>query len=152
MRRYLTHLVFRPWWRLSRGMTLGVRGIVVREPGEVLLVKHSYVPGWYLPGGGVERGETVLDALGRELEEEGGIRLSGAPRLHGVFCNNAEHRGDHVVAFIVREWSQERIMTSTMEILAAEFFPADGLPAGSTPATRRRIAEVFEGAPSTPYW
>lgn len=152
MRRYLTHLVFRPWWRLSRGMTLGVRGIVVGDPQHVLLVKHSYVPGWYLPGGGVERGETVLDALGRELDEEGGIHLTGAPRLHGVFCNNAEHRGDHVVAFVVRDWSQARPVVPTMEIIAAEFFPADALPDGTTPATRRRVAEVFLGAATTAYW
>ncbi|WP_245499583.1 NUDIX domain-containing protein [Tepidamorphus gemmatus] len=148
----LTHLVFRPWWRLSRGMTLGVRGIVIRDPQQVLLVRHSYVPGWYLPGGGVERGETVFDALGRELDEEGGVQLTGVPQLHGIFCNDAEHRGDHVVAFLVRDWSQARTVSANLEIVAAEFFPADALPDGTTPATRRRVAEVFQGAATSPYW
>ena len=66
-------------WRLSRGLTLGVRAVVIDAAGKVFLVRHSYVSGWHLPGGGVERGETLRDALERELIEEGNIRLVDAP-------------------------------------------------------------------------
>ena len=71
------------YWRLSRGLTLGVRGLVIDPQGRVFLVKHSYIPGWHLPGGGVEPGETVLDALARELKEEGNIELLERPRCTG---------------------------------------------------------------------
>ena len=75
------------YWRFSRGMTLGVRALVIDGEGRVFLVKHSYVSGWHLPGGGVEAGETLLDALARELREEGNIELTAPPALHGVFFN-----------------------------------------------------------------
>src|SRR5947207_1013985 len=84
------------YWRFARGLTLGVRALVVDETGRIFLVKHSYVSGWHLPGGGVEPGETVLAALTRELAEEGNIVPTAPPRLHGVFFNDRASRRDHV--------------------------------------------------------
>src|SRR4051812_25769297 len=95
------------YWRFARGMTLGVRAVVIDGQDRVFLVKHSYVAGWHLPGGGVETGETVQEALGRELVEEGGITALGEPVLHGVFFNARISRRDHVVVFVVREFTQE---------------------------------------------
>src|SRR6516225_10524765 len=80
MRRAL-HL----YWRFARGMTLGVRAVVLDGENRVFLVLHSYVAGWHLPGGGVEVGESILDGLKRELWEEGRIELVGQPALHGIF-------------------------------------------------------------------
>ncbi|MEJ8572265.1 NUDIX domain-containing protein [Microbaculum marinum] len=151
MRRLIRKLVFRPWWRLSRGLTLGVRGVVAGEQG-VLLVRHSYVSGWHLPGGGVERGETMLAALGRELREEGNVVLQGPPRLHGVFSNHTYFPGDHVAVFVVDEWRQDGPTSRNSEILEAAFFPLSELPEGATPATRRRLAEIFDGAETSEHW
>ena len=101
--RPLVHL----YWRFTRAATLGARAMVIDGQGRVFLVKHSYVDGWHLPGGGVETGETLRTALARELAEEGNIRLAGEPKLHGLFFNNRESRRDHVALYIVRDFVQE---------------------------------------------
>src|SRR5438067_13880107 len=87
--------VFHTYWRFARGMTLGVRAIVIDPRGRVFLIKHSYVSGWHLPGGGVEPGETIQDALARELLEEGGLSPLEPPALHGSFFNGRVSRPDH---------------------------------------------------------
>ncbi|AMJ60878.1 NUDIX domain-containing protein [Bosea sp. PAMC 26642] len=136
--RRLFHLYF----RLSRGMTLGVRGAVLNEAGQVFLVRHTYVAGWHLPGGGVEVGETLEDALAKELREEGLIRLTGPAMLHGVFFNRKMSRRDHVAVFVVRAFVVDGIKQADREIAEAGWFSLDDLPEGTTGATRRRLDEV----------
>lgn len=140
------------YWRFARGMTLGVRGLVLDGAGRILLVQHSYVRGWHLPGGGVEPGETLLHALTRELAEEGNIRLIGAPRLHGVFFNRRASKRDHVAVYVVDDFRQDGPFTPNREISHASFFALDGLPNDTTAGTRARIAEVLGGAPISPHW
>jgi ADP-ribose pyrophosphatase YjhB (NUDIX family) len=140
------------YWRFARGMTLGVRAIVVNESGQVFLVEHSYVTGWHLPGGGVETGETLRAALGRELMEEGGITLLGEPALHGLFHNARASRRDHVAVFVVRAFRQDGGPRHPREIIGHGFFSPGALPAGTTRGTRARLAEVLEGAPIPQHW
>ncbi len=136
----------------QRPMTLGVRGLVIDAQQRILLVRHSYTPGLYLPGGGVEKGETLHEALARELEEEGNISLSGAPSLHGVYLNRRASSRDHVALFVVRDFRQTGPRLPDREIIEAGFFSADALPDDATAATRARIAEVLRGGPPSPYW
>jgi ADP-ribose pyrophosphatase YjhB (NUDIX family) len=133
-------------------MTLGVRGLVIDGAGRILLVRHSYVRGWHLPGGGVEPGETLHEALVRELAEEGNIRLTGAPRLHGIFFNRRASRRDHVAVYIVDDFEQDGPFKPTAEISVASFFALDALPNDTTAGTRARIAEVLGGAPVSRHW
>jgi ADP-ribose pyrophosphatase YjhB (NUDIX family) len=133
-------------------MTLGVRGVVLDNENRVFLVKHSYVAGWHLPGGGVEVGETFADALQRELAEEGRIDLIGEPVLHGVFLNKHVSRRDHVAVYLVRQFRQDRPPEPNHEIIACGFFDTARLPAETTPGTRLRIAEVLEGRPANSTW
>jgi 8-oxo-dGTP pyrophosphatase MutT (NUDIX family) len=144
--------VFHLYWRLVRSMTLGVRAVVLDGDDKVFLVKHSYVTGWYLPGGGVEVGETLLDALYRELMEEGRIEPLGEPVLHGVFFNGHVSRRDHVAVYIIRHFRQDRLPEPNREIVACGFFDAGALPAETTPGTRLRIAEVLDGKAPTATW
>ena len=140
------------YWRFARGLTLGVRGVVLDGSGRVFLVKHSYVDGWHLPGGGVEPGETVRDALERELVEEGNIRLVGAPALHGIFYNPAGSRRDHIAVFVVKSFRQEPPPQPGREIIEHGFFAPRALPADTTLGTRRRLAEVLDGVAVSERW
>jgi ADP-ribose pyrophosphatase YjhB (NUDIX family) len=140
------------YWRFARGMTLGVRAIVIDPQGRVFLVKHSYVEGWHLPGGGVEWRETLQDALGRELLEEGNITLRSAPILHGFYFNATASVRDHVALFIVRDFEQRQAPIPDREILEHGFFSADALPSDTTAGTRRRIREVFQNEPVSERW
>src|SRR5215470_17466312 len=123
------------YWRFSRGITLGVRAIVINSEGHVFLVKHSYVNGWHLPGGGVEPGETLFCALERELAEEGNIAITAQPLLHGMFFNAHVSRRDHVALFVVRDFRQPSAPVPNHEIVAAGFFAIEALPDDTTAGT-----------------
>jgi ADP-ribose pyrophosphatase YjhB (NUDIX family) len=140
------------YWRFARAMTLGVRALVIDARGRIFLVKHSYIVGWHLPGGGVETGETLREALARELREEGNIELTGPPHLHGMFFNKRVSRRDHVALFVVREFRQSAMPKPNREIIAHGYFTLDALPNDTSAATRARIAEVLGGAPVSELW
>lgn len=149
LRARLFHLYF----LLRRPMTLGVRGLVHdRQANSVLLIRHTYVPGWQLPGGGVEIGETMLEALERELLEEGNIEFTAPPVLKSMHFNRQSSRRDHVGLYLIESFRQVTPKLPDREIAEAGFFPLNALPATTTPATLRRIAEVFDGAPPSPDW
>ncbi|MFZ0068911.1 MAG: NUDIX domain-containing protein [Pseudolabrys sp.] len=140
------------YWRFSRAATLGTRGMVIDGAGRVFLIKHTYVDGWHLPGGGVETGETLLEALTRELAEEGNIQLGAAPQLYSVYFNRRTSRRDHVALFIVRDFRQDGNPKPNHEIAEHAFFPIDALPEDASRATRARVAEVFGGAAISELW
>jgi len=140
------------YWRFARGLTLGVRGLVIDDERGIFLVQHTYVRGWHLPGGGVEPGETLLTALARELSEEGNLELTGPPQLHGMFFNARISRRDHVACFIVRSFVQSAPPPPNREIAASGFFALDDLPGDTGAGTRARIAEVLLGAPVSERW
>lgn len=140
------------YWRFARGMTLGVRAMVIDDKERVFLVKHTYVAGWHLPGGGVEVGETVADALKREVWEEGQIEITGPSALHGIFFNRRISRRDHVALYIVRSFRQQGQPEPNREIVACGFYAVDALPPDTTRGTRARISEVFEKAPISSDW
>ncbi len=138
--------------RLARGMTLGVRAVLLKDD-QVVLVKHSYVPGWSFPGGGVEAGESLGEALEREIREEAGAVLTGAPQLFAIYRNGRMHRGDHVALYVCRDWSCPQMpRLPNLEIVACEIFPLADLPADTTPATLARLREVMDGEPAASDW
>lgn len=144
------------YFRFARGLTLGVRGAAIDEGGRVCLVRHTYTAGWHLPGGGVERGETALEALRRELREEALIEIAPgreeAPRLHGVFLNARASRRDHVLVYVVGEFRCLGPRPPDREIAEARFFPLDDLPAGVSRGTRARLDEIAGRLPVAEWW
>jgi 8-oxo-dGTP pyrophosphatase MutT (NUDIX family) len=140
------------YWRFARAMTLGVRALVIDDHGRIFLIKHSYISGWHLPGGGVEAGETLRQALARELREEGNIELTGPPQFQGMFFNIRVSRRDHVALFVVRAFFQPAMPKPNHEIVGHGFFALDALPNDTSAATRARIAEVLGGAAVSELW
>lgn len=143
---------FHAYFLVVRGMTLGVRAVVLDADDRVFLVRHSYVSGWHLPGGGVDFGETMDQAMRRELKEEGDIDLTGAAALHGIFLNSHVSRRDHVAVYVVRQFRQDCLPEPNREIVESGFFAITALPEGTTRGTRLRIAEVLDGRPLIATW
>ncbi len=138
--------------RFTRGMTLGVRGMVIDQENRIFLVRHSYVRGWHMPGGGVEPGESLEEALAKELREEGNLEIRSEPVLIGIYLNQAASRRDHVAVFLIRDFAQTAPHVPDREIVETGFFPLDALPSETTQATRRRILEALSGEKRSPFW
>ncbi len=149
--KLLSRLVLQPYHRQARGMTLGTRTAVFDTAGQILLVRHTYAAGWLLPGGGVERGETIFQSAIRELREEAGVIAGVEPTLHGICLNDEAFPGDHVAVLSLRRFKREAFQPNA-EIAAAEFFALADLPHDATSGTRRRIGEIVEGRTIAPHW
>src|SRR4051794_22926782 len=142
----------RRFWCFQNRVTIGVRALVIDDCGRIFLVKHSYASGWHLPGGGVEVGESITDALIRELAEEGNIEPTASPVLHGVFFNSRVSRRDHVVVFVLRDFRQTAQPAPGLEIIAHGFFALGDLPNDTAAPTRARINEILCGAAISDRW
>ena len=148
----LTHRLMHSWFLVSRPMTLGARAIVLDRTDRVLLVRHTYVEGWHLPGGGVEPGETAIDCVRREVREEGNVEIAGEVVLHGFYHNQGASRRDHVALYVCRVERHLGPKVPDREIAAADFFATDSLPDTVADGTRRRLEEWRSGARPAPRW
>lgn len=135
---FLGQIAFR---RLLRPVTLGVRVLLISE-GRVVLVEHTYRPGWFLPGGGLKRGETLEAAARREAREETGATI-GELKLLGLYSNFREAPSDHIAVFACDDFTLHAV--DDPEIARVQAFPVDDLPDGLSPGTSRRIAEYLSG-------
>jgi ADP-ribose pyrophosphatase YjhB (NUDIX family) len=141
-----------PYWRMIRGMTLGVQGVITRDGREVLLVRHGYRPGWHFPGGGVEWHETLIEALAREVKEETGVIVKGEPRLHGMFANFQAAPCDHIALYIIDDWDYGDAPAATFEIQEQRFFPLAALPDDMVAGARRRLGEIYKSHAIGQHW
>ncbi len=144
-------MVMKPALRMTRGMTLGSRVAVIDDRQRFLLVKPTYLKGWILPGGGVERGETCLAAALRELEEEAAVVPESALEFRGIHSNHVNFPGDHLLFYVCRKFEQRPFKTN-LEIAAAEFFDAENLPDIVDGGSRRRVQELVSGTEPSLEW
>ena len=140
------------YFALSRGMTMGVRAACFDEAGRLFLVRHSYVPGWHLPGGGIERGETALEALAKEMREEGNLVPGAPPRLVHVYFNRQTSRRDHVLLYRCEGVTQSAPRLKDREIVEAGVFALDARPAATTAAPPRRRGELAGRGAGGGFW
>lgn len=145
---YLLHLIF----RFTRPVTLGVRVVVQNNEKQVLLVRHTYIDGWYLPGGGVEKGDTAAQTAEKELFEETGITCLSQPELLSIYANRRVTKRDHVLLYKIENWEQTKEFVPNFEIKEVGFFALDALPPNTTQSTKDRLAEIFEGKAISQIW
>ncbi|WP_348063315.1 NUDIX domain-containing protein [Devosia sp.] len=135
-----------------RRMTFGARVMLV-EGDKVFLIRHTYVPGWQFPGGGVEPAETAEYAAAREVLEETGYRVVGAMELFGLYHNTSPVTDrDHVAFFVSHKFEKAFEFRANREIAEAGWFDRRQLPEKVTPATSQRIDEYFDGAAKRDVW
>jgi ADP-ribose pyrophosphatase YjhB (NUDIX family) len=151
----LLHRAAHLYWRVWKPRTLGVRAVVLDEKDRVALVRHTYTDQWYLPGGGVKKGESFETALHRELKEEVALFNARIERVLGVYHSRRDSKDDHIVIFAVRvddRAAQDLRPADPMEIEDVRWFAMDGMPAEASPATRRRVAEYQAGIVGLGAW
>ncbi len=147
----LIYRLLRAWQGLARPLTVGVRALVVDDQGRVLLIRHSYCPGWHLPGGRVNKGETAAAAAIRELSEETGLKTQVLPRLLGLYGRFRHGGSDHVAVYVVEYWTGT-LQPDGLEVAEAGFFALGHLPEGTSQPTLRRLRE-YRGLAVTPeHW
>lgn len=141
------------WWRVRRPRTFGARAVLVDPAGRIALVRHHYIDGWYLPGGGIAKRESAAAAIRRELLEEVGLSDVRLVRVLGVYHNVAQSKDDHVVVFVAQtDFPEGLIAADRREIAEVGWVDASSLPEDTSPATRRRIAEYHAGEQGFGTW
>lgn len=137
---------------VRRRMTLGSR-VAIFDGDRVLLLRHTYIPDWHFPGGGVEPGETAAESGAREMVEETGFEATAPLQLFGFFHNvNDATVRDHVALFVCRDVREVKPFRPNHEIAAIGWFGPGELPADTDPGTARRVAEILSGAEPAPRW
>ncbi len=141
MKKLLMTLAFKAMqikWRLLRPVTLGVRILLVHDH-QVVLIKHTYLPGWHLPGGKVDRGETLAQAAAREANEEVGAELTDEPKLLEVITTFTDGKSDHAALYFSNSFTLNGARDS-WEIEKIELFSLDQLPVASSRMTKKAVA------------
>ena len=131
------YLGFRIYCFLFRPIRMGVRVMMIQD-GKVWLVRQTYVPGWFMPGGGLKKGESLEEAARREAREETGAEL-GKVTLVGVYSNFTEWKSDHNILFFCSDFEFKG--KPDAEIAELRPFDLNDLPADLWPGHLRRLEE-----------
>lgn len=131
----------RIYWKIFHPITLGVRLMLIKND-EIVLVRHTYREGWYLPGGGLKRKETFQDGARREAQEEAGAGL-GELQFWGIYSNLIGDTSDHEAVMLCASF--ELNGKSDHEIAECRAFPLDKLPQGTVQGVRKCVQQYLDG-------
>jgi 8-oxo-dGTP diphosphatase len=123
----------------SASFRIGVFALLFDE-NRVLLAHRRDIDWWNLPGGGMEFGETVEDAVKREVFEETGL-LVEVEQLVGVYSK--PQRQEVVLTFRCRQVGG--VLTETEESRECRYFSPDNLPLNTLPKHRQRVQDALLG-------
>jgi ADP-ribose pyrophosphatase YjhB (NUDIX family) len=114
------------YWFVVRPSTFGVKCIVEWD-GKILLIRNTYGKwGWTFPGGGIKKGESLEDAVRREVKEETGIEIVDLKNVEKFFMT-WEYKRDTITVFTAKAASFT-IEPQASEIAAAQWFDKQSLP------------------------
>lgn len=134
----LAHVFLKFYWFIFRPKTRGAKCLIEHD-GKFLLVKLNYAHKmWTIPGGGVNKGETFLNAAVREAKEETGLAVFN-PVFIGYYKNAREYKRDTVEVYLATT-NKKEFKLDPIEIQKAAWFKEGDLPKDCTPSVYR----IFE--------
>jgi ADP-ribose pyrophosphatase YjhB (NUDIX family) len=134
---------------LTAPVAYGVCALIERD-GKILLVRHSYIAGWLLPGGGVARGEPAEQAIIREMREEIGLVRCAAPELFGLYSRKAGWATNVIALYRLRD--AEFTFVPNVEIRDIQFADPSDPPKGTPRSVATRLKEFVGLQPRSPFW
>lgn len=135
------YLIYKIYCFIFRPIRMGVRVLMLQD-NRVWLIRHTYLPGWFMPGGGLKKWETLEEAVRREAREETGAEL-GEISLVGAFTSFVQWKTDHAVVFLCRDFKFTG--KSDGEIAEMRQFALDALPEDTFPSHRRLLGSFRKG-------
>ncbi len=121
---------------------IGVFALIFDDERRILLGHRRDIDWWNLPGGGMEAGETVDEALCREVREETGLEVE-VERLVGVYSK--PQKQEVVLTFLCQ--IRGGTLRPTEEIRESRYFSPGALPRNTLPKHRQRIEDATLNQP-----
>ena len=137
-----------------RRPVLGILAVPVEASGRIVLMRRRDTGTWCLPGGTVEWGERLVDAIGREVREETGRDLIAIRRIVGIYSDPARDPRMHAVSILVEATVEDAASDGALaainplEVIEVRSFPATELPSELAFDTRRMVEDFLRGEPA----
>ncbi|MBI3201118.1 MAG: NUDIX domain-containing protein [Polyangiaceae bacterium] len=133
-----------------RRPVVGIAAAARTADGRWLLIRRTDTGEWALPGGTLEWGERLRDAIVRELCEEAGVDVVELGEVAGVYSDPGRDLRFHAVTVVVhaRVTEPTRPPVNPMEVSEVRLFETAALPPALAHGMTRMLADAVAGAPA----